>query len=183
MYHNSPPLHYRPPKDWKDVPSEREVCRKRPTQHDEETEPPAQLDEETEPPAQDAEETEPPAQDAEETTDISADEGTAPSAAGHSWDSPAAQTAQMTKKRRKRKTIEDLMKENPDVKIVNCSVRENTDEDNVAVPKQKRKNKKRAADEAAAEAARKAARKAAAVAAFGPSQPAARAAENGDDVD
>ena len=140
--------------------------------------------EETESLAQDAEETEPAAKDVEETADISADEGTAPSAAGHSWDPPAAQTAQMPmKKRRKRKTIEELMKENADVTMVNCSVREHSDEDNAAGPKQKRKNKKRAADEAAAEAARKAARKAAAVVAFGPSRPAAQAAENGDDID
>ena len=114
----------------------------------------------------DTKETEPPAQDTKQTAATSAGEGTAPSAAGHSWDPPATHTAPAAKRMQ--------------------NGGGGTKED-AAGPKKKRKNKKnkeKAAEEAAAaEAARKAARKAAAVAAFGPSQPAARAAENGDDVD
>ena len=113
----------------------------------------------------DTKETEPPAQDTKQTAATSAGEGTAPSAAGHSWDPPATHTAPAAKRMQ--------------------NGGGGTKED-AAGPKKKRnnkKNKEKAAEEAAAEAARKAARKAAAVAPFGPSRPAAQAAENGDDVD
>ena len=91
----------------------------------------------------DTKETEPPAQDTKQTAATSAGEGTAPSAAGHSWDPPATHTAPAAKQQ----SDAERMKENGGgVTRVNVHIEELPDEDykeDAAGPKNNNKKKKK----------------------------------------
>ena len=131
----------------------------------------------------------PAAKDAKQTAATSTGEAQAPSTAGHSWDPPAPQTAQVPGKKRKQKSTEELMKECGGMGITTAEVRINEMPDNVY--NEKNPPRATAADKAAAKADEKAAAKAAAEAAsrkgqtslnFEPPRSAAPAAEKGEDV-